>query len=393
MTQQTFIYQAKRTPQASLMGDFSKLPAPQLGAVALQAAMVEGKVSPDAIEGVFMGCVLSAGQGQAPARQAAKIAGVPLAVETLLINKVCGSGLRTVMMAQDMIQAGVGDLYLAGGMENMSRAPHLLPTGRTGMKFGHSHIVDHMALDGLEDAYEQGTAMGVFAERTAAKDDISREQQDVFAIASVRRAHEATAAGHFAAEMTPVTLQERGKARLVSTDRLPPLEKLGKIHDLPAVFVKTGTVTAANSSSISDGAAALLVGSETAGKKHQLTPMARIVGAAAHGQEAAWFTTAPVGAIQKLCQKIGWSIGDVDLFEINEAFAVVPLAAMKDLNISHEKVNIWGGACALGHPLGASGARILVTLVHALRATKGKKGIAAICIGGGEALALAVECL
>ncbi|NYT61537.1 acetyl-CoA C-acyltransferase [Alcaligenaceae bacterium] len=380
-----------RTPMGGMMGSLSGLAAHELGAIAIKAAVERAGISGDAIDEVIMGNVLQAGQGQAPARQAALGAGLPLGVGCTTIHKVCGSGLKAAMFGHDIIAAGSVDVVLAGGQESMSNAPYLLLRGRQGYRYGHSTVYDHMALDGLEDAYQRGTAMGVFAEDCAAKYTFTREQQDAFSLESVRRARAAIAEGSFKWEIAPVTIAGRKGDTIIDTDEGPGKAMPEKVPTLKPAFKKDGTITAASSSSISDGAAAMVLMRESTAKKLGATPLARIVGHSQHSQEPGWFTTAPVGAIQKLLTKAGWTAEQVDLYEINEAFAVVTMAAMADLKLPHEKVNIHGGATALGHPIGASGARLLTTLVGALRKTGGKRGIASLCIGGGEAVALAIE--
>ncbi len=380
-----------RTPIGNFMGAYNTVAAPALGAAAIQSVMEQVEVDGSDIDEVMMGCVLPAGLGQAPARQAALGAGLPQSAGCVTLNKVCGSGMKALMFAHDSIVAGTNDIVVAGGMESMTGAPHLLPTGRGGIKFGHGKVLDHMAYDGLEDAYQHGTAMGVFAEKCAREWKFSREEQDEYSIRSVERAQKAIADGSFKDEITPFEVQSRRGNVLVENDEKPGLVKSEKIPQLRAAFEKDGTVTAGNASAISDGAAALMVMRESEAKKRGLKPIARIVAHSTHAHAPEWFTTAPVSSIQKLMQKTGWSIEDVDLFEINEAFSVVALAAMRELNLSADKVNIHGGAIALGHPIGASGARILVTLISALRKTGGSKGVASLCIGGGEATSVAVE--
>ncbi len=380
-----------RTPMGAMMGSLSSLAAHELGAVAIKAAMERAGIPGEAVDEVIMGNVLQAGQGQAPARQAALGAGLPLSVACSTIHKVCGSGLKAAMFGHDIIVAGSADVVVAGGQESMSNAPYLLLRGRQGYRYGHSTVYDHMALDGLEDAYQRGTAMGVFAEDCAAKYDFTREAQDAFSLESLRRARAATEDGSFKWEIAPVTIAGRKGDTVVDTDEAPTKAMPEKIPTLKPAFKKDGTVTAANASSISDGAAAMVLMRESTAKKLGAPPLARIVGHSQHAQEPGWFTTAPVGAMQKLFARTGWKAEDVDLYEINEAFAVVTMAAMQDLNLPHEKVNIHGGATALGHPIGASGARLLATLVGGLRKTGGKRGIASLCIGGGEAVALAIE--
>lgn len=380
-----------RTPMGSMMGSLSGLAAHELGAVAIKAAMERAGIQGEAVDEVLMGNVLQAGQGQAPARQAALGAGLPIGVACSTIHKVCGSGLKAAMLGHDIIVAGNAEVIVAGGQESMSNAPYLLLRGRQGYRYGHSTVYDHMALDGLEDAYKRGTAMGVFAEDCAAKYDFTREAQDAFSLESLRRARAATEDGSFKWEIAPVTVAGRKGDTVIDTDESPTKAMPEKIPTLKPAFKKDGTVTAANSSSISDGAAAMVLMRESTAHKLGAQPLARIVAHTQHSQEPGWFTTAPVGAINKLFKRTGWNAEDVDLYEINEAFAVVTMAAMKELNLPHEKVNIHGGATALGHPIGASGARLLATLVGALRKTGGKRGIASLCIGGGEAVALAIE--
>ncbi len=382
-----------RTPMGGLMGDFAPVTASQLGAGAIEAALQRAGIDGDDVDEVIMGNVLGAGQGQAPARQAAKGAGIPDAVGATTINKMCGSGMKAAMFGHDLLLAGSAQVVVAGGMESMTNAPYLLEKARAGMRLGHGEIKDHMFLDGLEDAYDKGLAMGVFAEQTAQHYQFTREQQDAYAIESLHRAQRATADGSFAGEITPFTVKERKGERLVEIDEQPGNANIEKIPTLRPAFAKDGSVTAANSSSISDGAAALVLMRQSEAERRGLTPLARIVGHASHAQEPAWFTTAPIGAVNTLFEKTGWDKADVDLFEVNEAFAVVTMAAMRELDLPHDQVNIHGGACALGHPIGASGARILVTLMAALQKTGGKKGVATLCIGGGEATAMALEML
>ena len=380
-----------RTPMGSMMGSLSGLAAHQLGATAIKAAVERAGISVDAVDEVIMGNVLQAGQGQAPARQAALGAGLPKGVACTTIHKVCGSGMKAAMFGHDLLIAGSVDVVVAGGQESMSNAPYLLLRGRQGYRYGHSTVYDHMALDGLEDAYQRGTAMGVFAEDCVAKYSFTREQQDEYALESLRRARTASDDGSFDWEITPVTIPGRGGDTVVDKDEAPFKARPEKIPTLKPAFKKDGTVTAANASSISDGAAAMVLMRESTARKLGATPLARIVGHTQHAQEPEWFTTAPVGAMQKLLAKTGWSVDEVDLFEINEAFAVVTMAAMADLKLPHDKVNIHGGATALGHPIGASGARLMATLVGALRKQGGKRGMASLCIGGGEAVAIALE--
>ncbi|MBI1365110.1 MAG: acetyl-CoA C-acyltransferase [Alphaproteobacteria bacterium] len=382
-----------RTPIGNFLGAYQGVAATELGARSIRAALERAGVKPDAVEEVLMGCVLPAGLGQAPARQASLGAGVPTSAGCVTVNKVCGSGMKTVMLAFDSIAAGTNSVVVAGGMESMTNAPFLLPSGRTGIKFGHGEVLDHMAYDGLEDAYQKRTAMGVFAEKCAREWQFSRQEQDEFAIRSVTRAQDAVKTGKFRDEITPVEIAGRKGTVTVSDDEKPGLVDTSKIPSLKPAFEKDGTVTAASSSAISDGAAALVVMPASEVEARGANAVAKIVGHATHSQAPEWFTTAPVDSIRKLLAKIGWSVSDVDLFEINEAFAVVPMAAMRELKIPAEKVNIHGGAIALGHPIGASGARIIVTLINALRQTGGKKGVASLCIGGGEATSLAVELL
>ncbi len=391
MSDPIVIVSVARTPMGGMMGSLSGLAAHQLGTVAIKAAVERAGIPGDAVDEVIMGNVLQAGQGQAPARQAALGAGLPKSVGCTTIHKVCGSGLKAAMFGHDLILAGSADVVVAGGQESMSNAPYLLLRGRQGYRYGHSTVYDHMALDGLEDAYQRGTAMGVFAEDCASKYTFTREQQDAFSLESLRRARGATEDGSFKWEIAPVTVAGRKGDTVIDTDEAPTKALPEKIPTLKPAFKKDGTVTAANSSSISDGAAAMVLMRESTAKKLGATPLARIVAHSQHSQEPEWFTTAPVGAIQKLLSKAGWTADEVDLYEINEAFAVVTMAAMTELKLSHDKVNIHGGATALGHPIGASGARLLTTLVGALRKTQGKRGIASLCIGGGEAVAMAIE--
>ncbi|MFL6646823.1 MAG: acetyl-CoA C-acyltransferase [Sulfurifustaceae bacterium] len=384
------IVSAKRTPVGSMNGQFVDVTAPELGAAAIKAVLAESGVNPEDINEAIFGCVLPAGVGQAPARQAVLRAGLPNAIACTTLNKVCGAGMKAVMLAHDLIVAGSANIVLAGGMESMSNAPHLLPKARQGYRLGPVKVLDHMTYDGLEDAYE-GKAMGVYAEATAEKYGFTREQQDAFARESVTRAQRAVALGTFEAEIAPVTVKGKGGDIIIDTDETPGKCKIEKIPTLRPAFKPNGTITAASSSSIADGAAAFLVMKESEAKARRIAPLARILGHTTNAQEPQWFTTAPIGAITKLQRRLGWTAKDVDLYEINEAFAPVTMAAMKDLGLSHEKVNVNGGACALGHPIGASGGRILVTLLHALRARGGRHGIASLCIGGGEATAIAVE--
>ena len=382
---QIYINGAARTPMGGLQGAFSGMTAPALGGVAVAAALARAGVASDRVDALLMGCVLPAGQGQAPARQAGFAAGLPQGVPATTLNKMCGSGMQAVMMAADAIAAGSADLVVAGGMESMSNAPYLLPKMRAGARLGHGQVIDHMFLDGLEDAYDKGRLMGTFAEDCAAEFAFSRQAQDDFALASLTRAQAAIASGAFAAEIAPVTVTGRGGDSTIDTDEQPGLARPDKIPHLKPAFRKDGTVTAANSSSISDGAAALVVSAGPAGA------IARIVGHASHAQAPGAFPTAPVPAAEKLLARIGWTKDEVDLWEVNEAFAVVPMAFMARMGLPHDRVNVNGGACALGHPIGASGARIIVTLIHALQARGLRRGVAAICIGGGEGTAIAVE--
>ena len=382
---------AARTPMGGFQGDFRSVTAPELGAAAIRAAVERAGIRPDEVGEVIMGNVLSAGQGQAPARQASLGAGLPLGVGCTTINKMCGSGMKAAMLAHDLLLGGSEEVIVAGGMESMTNAPYLLPKARAGMRLGHAEVKDHMFLDGLEDAYDRGRLMGVFAEDTAVKYQFSREAQDRYAITSLRRAQDAINNGWFAAEITPVRVSGGKVDAAVSQDEQPLRAKLDKIPQLKPAFRKDGTVTPANSSSISDGAAALVLMRLSRARARGLQPRAQIVAHATHAHEPSWFTTAPVGAMKKLFDKTGWRADGVDLYEINEAFAVVTMAAMHDLALPHDKVNVHGGACALGHPIGASGARIVVTLLAALERYGLKRGIASLCIGGGEATALAVE--
>ena len=385
------IVSAARTPMGAFMGDLKTLAAPELGAIAIRAAIERAGVKPEDVQEVIMGNVLPAGQGQAPARQAALGAGLPPAVGCMTINKVCGSGMKAAMLAHDMLALGVNDVMVAGGMESMSNAPYLLPRARAGLRLGHGEVKDHMFLDGLEDAYDRGRLMGTFAEDCAARYQFSREAQDRYAITSLTRAQDAIKSGGFKKEVVPVKLAGGKTEAVVSIDEQPLKANLDKIPLLKPAFRKDGTVTPANSSSISDGAAAMVLMRRSEADRRGIAPLARIVACSAHSQEPQWFTTAPVGAVRKLFEKTGWDPKTTDLFEINEAFAVVAMAAMHDLGLPHDKVNVHGGACALGHPLGASGARIMVTLLAALEKYRLKRGIASLCIGGGEATAIALE--
>jgi acetyl-CoA C-acetyltransferase len=385
------IVSAARTPMGGFQGELKQFTASELGAAAIRAAVERAKIKPEQVDEVIMGCVLPAGQGQAPARQASLAAGLPLATGCTTINKMCGSGMKAAMLAHDLLAAGTNDIMVAGGMESMTNAPYLLAKARGGYRLGHGQLLDHMFYDGLEDAYEKGRLMGSFAEDCAAKYVFTREEQDKFAVASIERAQAANKNGFFAWEITPMAIKAGKDERFMEMDEAPFKANFDKIPGLKPAFKKDGTITAANSSSISDGGAALVMMRRSMAEKLGLSPLALVAGHSTHAQEPGWFTTAPVGAIKKLYDKTGWSTGTVDLYEINEAFAVVTMAAMKEHGLAHEKVNIHGGACALGHPIGASGARILVTLIGALRKTGGKRGIASLCIGGGEATAMAIE--
>lgn len=385
------IVSVARTPMGAFQSELASLTAPQLGAVAIAAAVERSGLSKDQIEELVFGCVLSAGQGQAPARQAALTAGLPLSVGCTTVNKMCGSGMRAAMTVHDALVAGSAEIMIAGGMESMTNAPYLLPKARGGYRIGHGVVLDHMMLDGLEDAYDKGRSMGTFGEDCAAHYGFTRADQDAFATASVTRAKQATVSGAFQWEIAPVTVSAKSGDTVVDSDEGPRKINLDKIPSLRAAFKKDGTITAASSSSINDGAAALVMMRESTATRLGVTPLARLVGHTTHAQEPNWFTTAPIGSIEQLLKKNGWSVDSVDLWEINEAFAVVPMAAMHDLSIPHEKVNIHGGACALGHPIGASGARLMVTLIGALRATGQKRGVASLCIGGGEATAVGIE--
>ena len=381
---------AKRTALGALLGQFTGVPAPVLGATAMKAALEQSGVAADEVSEVIMGCVLPAGLGQAPARQAAIAAGISLAAGATTINKVCGSGMKAVMLGHDLIKAGSAEIIVAGGMESMTNAPHLLNGSRTGIRFGSAEMLDHMAWDGLTNPYDK-QPMGGFGELCADKYQFSREEQDAFAAESVRRALAAQADGSFKAEIAPVTVTTRKGDVVFDTDEQPGKCDISKIPALKPAFKKDGTITAASSSSINDGAAALVLMDESHASKKGLKPLARIIAHSTHSQAPEWFTTAPVAAIDKVLKKAGWTVADVDLFEVNEAFATVAMAPMRELGIPHTKLNIHGGACALGHPIGASGARLIVTLIHALFKTGGKKGVAALCIGGGEATAIAIE--
>jgi acetyl-CoA C-acetyltransferase len=380
---------AKRTAIGSMLGQFTGVPTTTLGATAIKAALEQSGVKADDVSEVIMGCVLPANLGQAPARQAALAAGLPKAVGCTTINKVCGSGMKAIMLAHDLIKAGSANIIVAGGMESMTNAPHMV-SARTGIRYGDAKFVDHMAWDGLTNPYD-GQSMGVFAEATADKYKFTREEQDAFSAESVKRAQNAIKSGAFAEEIVPVKVAGKKGDVEYATDEQPGKSDPAKIPTLKPAFRKDGTVTAASSSSISDGAAATIIMSEDEASKRGVKPLARIVAHATHSQEPQWFTTAPVTAIQNVLKKAGWDVKDVDLFEVNEAFAVVAMAPMRDLGITHDKLNVNGGACALGHPIGASGARLVVTLIHALKARGGKKGVASLCIGGGEATAIAIE--
>jgi len=382
---------AARTPMGAFQGDFSSLAAHDLGGVAIRAAVERAGIASELVEEVLFGNCLMAGQGQAPARQAGFKGGLPQSAGAVTLSKMCGSGMKAAMFAHDLLLAGTHEVIVAGGMESMTNAPYLLQKGRGGYRLGHDRIFDHMMLDGLEDAYEPGRSMGTFGEDCASKYEFTREQQDAFATASVQRAKAASDSGAFADEIAPVTVKTRSGETVVSIDEGPGKVKLDKIPQLKPAFKKDGTITAASSSSINDGAAALVMMRESTAQKLGCKPIARIVAHAMHAQAPEWFTTAPVGATQKALNKAGWSVLDVDLWEVNEAFAVVPMALMKELNVSHDIVNVNGGACALGHPIGASGARIMVTLIHALKARGKKRGLATLCIGGGEGTAVALE--
>jgi acetyl-CoA C-acetyltransferase len=381
---------AKRTALGALLGQFTGVPATTLGATAIKAALGQSGVAADAVSEVIMGCVLPAGLGQAPARQAALGAGLPTSAGCTTINKVCGSGMKAVMLGHDLLRAGSADVVVAGGMESMTNAPHLMMASRTGVKFGSTEMLDHMAWDGLVNPYDK-QPMGNFGELCVDKYGFTREEQDAFAAESVRRAQAAVADGTFKAEIAPVTVAGRKGDVVIDTDEQPGKCDIGKIPTLRPAFKKDGTITAASSSSINDGAAALVLMRADDAQARGAKPLARIVAHATHSQAPEWFTTAPVAAIQKVLDKAGWSVGDVDLFEVNEAFATVAMAPIRELGIEHAKLNVHGGACALGHPIGASGARILVTLIHALQRSGGRKGVAALCIGGGEATAVAIE--
>lgn len=382
---------ASRTPIGGFQGDLKDMNAPALGAAAIRAALDRARVTSDHVDEVVFGCVLPAGQGQAPARQAGLAAGLPLSAGATTVNKMCGSGMKAAMLAHDLLHARSADVVVAGGMESMTNAPYLLERARAGYRMGHGRVVDHMFLDGLEDAYDKGRLMGTFAESCAEAYQFTREAQDAFAISSLTKAQKAISDQSFSSEIVPVTVNRGKTAVMVSVDELPPRARLDKIPTLKPAFREGGTVTAANSSSISDGAAALVMMRRSDAEKRGLVPRAVIVGHATHAQAPNLFTTAPIGAMEKLALRTGWALKDVDLFEINEAFAVVPMAAMHDLDLPADKVNVHGGACALGHPIGASGARVMVTLLAALEKYHLKRGVASLCIGGGEATAVAIE--
>ena len=385
------IVSGARTPMGSFQGALASVTAPQLGAVAIRAAVERAGVKPEEVSEVLMGCVLPAGQGQAPARQAARYGGLPDSVPCTTVNKMCGSGMKTVMMAFEALHVRPTDIIVAGGLESMTNTPHILPKLRSGQRLGHTQIYDHMFLDGLEDAYDKGRLMGTYAEDTAQHYQFTREQQDAFAVESLTRAKRANEDGSFATEMAPVKVKGRKGDVVIDRDEQPFAADPAKIPTLKPAFREGGTVTPANSSSISDGAAALVLMRQSEAKRRGLTPLAKIVATSSQAQEPAWFTTAPIGAIRKVLGQTGWSVQDVGLYEINEAFAVVTMAAMRDLDLPHEKVNVNGGACALGHPVGASGARIIVSLINAMEKRGEQKGIASLCIGGGEATAVAIE--
>ena len=380
-----------RTPMGSFQGVLSTMSAPSLGSIAIQAAIKGSNLKPEDVDDVIMGCVLPAGIGQAPARQAAIGANIPVSTGATTINKMCGSGMRSAMIANDQIIAGSSNISVAGGIESMSNTPYILPKVRAGLRMGHGEVKDHMFIDGLEDAYEPGRLMGTYAEDTAEAYQFTREQQDEFAIRSLKRAKKANEDGTFKSEIAPVQIKTRKRETEIFNDEQPFTADISKIPNLRPAFKKDGTVTAANSSSISDGAAALVIMTLEEAEKRNIKPLARIISHSTNSQEPAWFTTAPIGAIKKVLEKASWKLNDVDLFEINEAFAVVPMAAMKDLSLSADIVNIHGGACALGHPVGTSGARIIATLITALEKYNLDKGVASLCIGGGEATAIAIE--
>jgi acetyl-CoA C-acetyltransferase len=390
-TDPVVIVSAARTPMGAFQGELKGFAAPELGAAAIRAAVERAKLKNEEVQEVLMGCVLPAGQGQAPARQAALGAGLALSTPCTTVNKMCGSGMKAAMLAHDALVSGSAEIIVAGGMESMTNAPYLLPKARAGLRMGHAQVIDHMFYDGLEDAYEKGRLMGTFAEDCAQKYSFSREEQDNFAISSLQRAQKANKQGWFAWELTPLAIKSGKDEKFMEIDEQPFKANLDKIPTLKPAFRKDGTVTAANSSSISDGAAALVLMRRSTAEKRGLVPLATVAGHATHAQAPGLFTTAPVGAIRKLLEKTNWQAREIDLYEINEAFAVVTMAAMREHGLPHDKVNVHGGACALGHPIGASGARILVTLIGALRKYGGKRGVASLCIGGGEATALAIE--
>ncbi|OZI21196.1 acetyl-CoA acetyltransferase [Bordetella genomosp. 9] len=393
MSDPIVIVSVARTPMGGMLGSLSGLAAHELGSVVIKAAVERAGLKPEQVDEVLMGNVLQAGQGQAPARQAALGAGLPQGVACTTVHKVCGSGLKAAMLGHDLLTAGSAQVVVAGGQESMSNAPYLLMKGRQGYRYGHSTVYDHMALDGLEDAYQRGTAMGVFAEDCAKRFEFTREEQDAFSTESLRRARAATEDGSFKWEITPVTVAGRKGDTVIDIDEAPTKAMPEKIPTLKPAFKKDGTVTAATSASISDGAAAMVLMRQSTADKLGVKPLARIVAHAQHSQEPQWFTTAPIGALKNLFQKTGWRAEDVDLYEVNEAFAVVTMGVMKEFNIPHSKVNVHGGATALGHPIGASGARLVATLVGALRKNERKRGVATLCIGGGEAVAMAIEML
>ena len=387
------VVSAARTPLGGFLGNFKEVTAAQLGAVAIRAAVERASLQPSDIGEVIMGCVLQAGQGQAPARQAALLANLPEQVVCSTVNKMCGSGMKALMFGHDLLYAGSAEVVVAGGMESMSNAPYLLERARSGYRMGHSKIIDHMFLDGLEDAYEKGRLMGTYAEDCAQRYGFTRDQQDEFAISSLTRAQKATTEGRFQDEIVPVLASTGRETVSIESDEQPGKARIDKIPRLKPAFREGGTVTAANSSSISDGSAALVLMRLSEAERRGLTPLARIAGHASHAHAPGLFASAPVGAIKRLLERTNWSMQDVDLFEINEAFAVVPMVVIRDLNVGHEQLNVHGGACALGHPIGASGARVVVTLVNALRQHTLKRGIASVCIGGGESTAIAIELL
>ncbi|CAG8866046.1 acetyl-CoA C-acyltransferase [Pseudomonas fluorescens] len=387
------IVSAARTPLGGFLGNFKEVTAAQLGAVAIRAAVERASLQPSDISEVIMGCVLQAGQGQAPARQAALLANLPEQVVCSTVNKMCGSGMKALMFGHDLLHAGSADVVVAGGMESMSKAPYLLERARSGYRMGHSKIIDHMLLDGLEDAYEKGRLMGTYAEDCAQSYGFTRDQQDEFAISSLTRAQKAITEGRFQNEIVPVLASSGRETVSIESDEQPGKARIDKIPTLKPAFREGGTVTAANSSSISDGSAALVLMRLSEAERRGLTPLARIAGHASYAHAPGLFASAPVGAIKRLLERTNWSMQDVDLFEINEAFAVVPMVVIRDLNVGHEQLNVHGGACALGHPIGASGARVVVTLVNALRQNTLKRGIASVCIGGGESTAIAIEVL